>query len=439
MSDDIRITSGGAIEADPAAFRAVGDRMTALAARAGGAADLLRRAQHALTCADDPATQLRAGAISASASELEQLATALAADAEGTRVMADCYELADLRARQQMLSVHRPAQAQALQQRIDELAASYAPLDGMATQLVAGWAKSAQQGLFDQPADVAVAAVLGWSTTLPARHMLGVIRRNPLSFGVIPEGEHLAGPMPEVTVTRLSERQVPEAARTMTETLSRIPRGEAQVAVERRTHADGSSSYAVYIDGTREFLEREEPWDMASNWQLYAQREKSASYAAVMRALELAGAQPGDRVDAVGFSQGGAVAGHVAMSGVYDVQLVTLVGTPTVPSLASDQTLVHLVHTDDLVGAGLTGGGPPGRTGSDASFTVSREFADGARLTSLAAHSVDAYSQTTRRAEASGDPRVQAYNARLAREAEQVVTVQRTEFTAQRGAKRTER
>lgn len=431
MSGELEITGGGAIAVDSEQMRAVSERMAAAAARLADAGESVRRAHQTLSATWSAETRVDRSALWAGAQALSDEADALSSDAVGTAIMADAFELADLRARQEMLAIRRPAEADRLQLRIDELVASYPDLDSMAVQLTASWERRSQEGLFRQWGDQLVAfarPMLAFGITALMRDM----DRRPHAYGVLPKGTRLHGPPSPVTVTRIARSTPASTAGALSQLVKRIPKGEAQIAVEKRMHRDGSVSFVGYADGTRSLLGADDPWDMSSNWDIYMDREQGASYHAFVQALKLAGAEPGQRVDLVGYSQGGAVVSSVAMSGVFDTSTVVLVGSPVVPSLGEDQTLVRFFHTDDPVGSGLTGGGPAHATGGPDSVTVSREYAHGASPFSVVGHPFDAHLETIRMAEDSGDVRVEAVTAGLRADAADIVSVERMEFRATR-------
>lgn len=435
MSDVLEITGGGAISVDPEQMRAVADRMAAVAARIADAGYSVGCAQQSLSSSGSAAIRADLPGLRASAQALADESDGLTTDAEGVRIMADAFELADLRSQQELLSVKYPARADRLQARIDELVASHPGVNAMATILASAWGVRSHRGLFGQPLDQLAFTQLPLSTFgMVSRHLFGGVLRGVTSVkGSIPYGVGLTGEAPPVAVAQVSSSRVDGSAVTLKQLVQRLPGGEAQVAVEKRTHVDGAVSYVAYIGGTRDFGSGgDDPWDMGSNWDLYMDREPSAAYAATLEALTLAGAEPGARVDVVGYSQGGAIASSLAMSGMYETSQVMIVGSPTVPALDADQTLIRAFHTDDPVGAGLSGGGPVGTTGSSESFTVSREYATHGEPTSLLSHLRDAYDQTLDLTDASGDTRVVAIHETLAAEADDIVSVERTEYRATR-------
>ncbi|MEV7632700.1 hypothetical protein AB0N64_09850 [Microbacterium sp. NPDC089318] len=432
MSGDLQITAGGAIAVDPGQMREVADRMAATAGRMTAAADELRRAHRTLSQTWGGETRVDLGGLWATAQRLADDGEALSRDATGTGIMADAFELADLRARYEMLSVRSPHQAETLQSRIDDLLASYPELDAMAVQLTAAWERSSMEGLFERPVDRLALAVLQVTGTVPLWLVGPMLHRGTTALGALQD--RVAGDAPPpVRVKRVSVSSVDGAAVTLTQLAGRIPGGKAQVAVEKRTHADGAVSYTAYIDGTRTLTSGgEDPWDMGSNWDLYVDREQSAAYAATVEALRQAGAEPGARVDLVGYSQGGAIAAALAVDDVYETSRVMIIGSPTVPSLDADQALIRVVHTDDPVGAGLTSGGPAAGSGSPEGFTVSRDYVPGVDVTSVVSHLRATYDETIARADGSGDVRVTSMLESLRAEAAEIVSVQRMAFQASR-------
>ncbi|MEJ6555956.1 hypothetical protein PQI51_13090 [Microbacterium esteraromaticum] len=429
----VEITGGGAIAVDPDEMRAVADRMAATAARLSAAADDLRRAHHTLSSTWSAGGRVDAGGLWATAQHTAEDADELAGDARGTAIMADAFELADLRSEQQLLAVERPVEAGLLQGRIDELVDSYPELDAMATQLTAGWERSSVEGLMDAPVDRAMGFLLDTSLGVPMWLLAPLLQRITARAGTLLNGTRLSGTAPPVAVRPVSTTAVDRVATTLSQLIQRVPGGAAQVAVEKRTHADGTSSFVAYIDGTRTVTSGgEEPWDAGSNWDLYIDREQSAAYAATMESLRQAGAEPGSRVDLVGYSQGGAIAAAVATSGVYATSRVMTVGSPTVPVLSADQTLIRVVHPDDPVGAGLTSGAPAASIGSPDSMTISRDDASSGEVSTFGAHFRDAYDETLALADESGDVRVERMRETLRSEADDIVSVERTEFQATR-------
>lgn len=246
----------------------------------------------------------------------------------------------------------------------------------------------------------------------------------------------LKGSSEPVTVEQVRSSTPTTAATTLRGALERMPSDpRAQVAVEKITFEDGSTTFMVYLKGTQNFLPWQaggaEPWDMKSNAELYT-GETSASYQAVLDALAAAGADSGDAVGVVAHSQSGMIAAHLAMESEFDVEFVATAGSPAVPTLGDDQLLVQLAHTDDVV-ASLAGGGSPAGSGSPNSFVATR-VADpdpGLDDLALAPHRWEPYLETASMIDESDDPRAVALGAYLGKFGE-VVSVDRTEYHAER-------
>lgn len=432
MSGDLNISAGGAICVDPEALRAAADRMSSAAARLQDCADLAWRGHAMLRQVPDAAVGGHLDGLASDARTVQALSDELTDDADGTRVMADAFELADLRARLAMTQVADPRAAQVMQDRIDELAATRDNLGDMATQVTSRWERHKQDGLLNQWGDGLIGTVwpnIGLFTLATMAEM----RRHPQKYGLLPDGTSLSGTAPPVAVTQVARTEVVAGApRSLTGVLSRIPKADGQIAVEKRTHRDGHVSFDLYVDGTRALADRTEPWDMGSNWDLFMDREKGASFVAVQQALKAAGARAGSEVNMNGYSQGGLDVSPLVVSGFYETGRVVLVAPPVVPLVGDDVELIHLVHTGDPVGSGLTGGGPGFTLGSPDSLTISRDATTGSEFSSFKGHLFDAYEETARQAEASGDPRIHALSDRLQAEAEDIVAVERLEFQAVR-------
>ncbi|KJL40222.1 hypothetical protein [Microbacterium trichothecenolyticum] len=245
-----------------------------------------------------------------------------------------------------------------------------------------------------------------------------------------PAGATSAG----VAASRPSRSPASVAPQSLVAVTERMPgAGDSQVRIERYAMPDGSRQFAVYIAGMQSFgAGGEEPWDNASNVELYAGRT-SDSYAATRAALDQAGVEPGDTVHVFGFSQGAMIAGHLALEGGYDTRTLVSIGSPVDTDVGSGTLSVTLRHTDDPV-AGLAGGGHAGAVGAAGSFVAERVFDPdvGTDEPRLPAHRLNAYAETAALVDASTDPRVDALRdvfADLAR----AESVEVTEFSATRG------
>ena len=225
------------------------------------------------------------------------------------------------------------------------------------------------------------------------------------------------------------------APRSLAAVTERMPgAGDARVRVERYTMPDGSRQYAVYIAGMQSFaVGGDDPWDNASNVELYAGRT-SDSYAATEAALAAAGVQPGDAVHVFGFSQGAMIGAYLALDGGYDTQTLVSLGSPVEADVGPGTLSVSLRHTDDPV-VGLAGGGFAEAVGAPGGFVAERVADPDASLdeVELPAHRLTAYAETAALVDASTDPRVDGLRdvfADLAR----AESVEVTEYAAARGA-----
>lgn len=423
MSGGLDIHHGGAIAVDTAALRDVGTRLAAVGVRFDDARAAIARAHGAVT-ADPRLASVDAVALATSGGCAVALGDECADAAAGTLLMADAFELVELRAQAQAMGLADTVAAAALQRRIDRLTASDERIATMADQLVAGWKEGRFEGLGDQYDLGGLVAPLFWG---------GPLAGNMLGLGTVRPEMTLRGVADPVTVTPVRTSTPTGPPASLADAFRRFPTAPgAQVRVEQYVMADGTTRYMAYVKGSQSVaFGGAEPWDMRSNTQLYT-GGKSASYQATLDALEAAGAQPGDRVDVVAHSQGGVIAAHLAMESQYDVQVQMTAGSPVEPTLDDDKLLIQLRHSDDVVSS-LAAGGSPDGTGSPDSFTAEREADPAAGLQDLllAPHQLDAYVETAEQVDASGDPRVAALDE-LWSELDGAVEVTSTEYRAER-------
>ncbi|WP_193597363.1 hypothetical protein [Microbacterium sp. YJN-G] len=447
MSDEeLTITSGGTIAIDSSMVRDIGRRLHGVGTGLAEAVERLRSARAALDQA--PAVERAGGAagIAECAARLAGWQPQIDKIAQGAAAMADTFELVELRAQQQALNEAYPAAAEALQPRIDELLTD-PHIEDRATWAVAEWQRTRFEGTEDQPWDLIALGISGiLSMTAPGvmSPLIVALATRPvattarigtdaavrLDRGVLPFGTRLQGTAPPLHVALVGAGTA-EPPTKLSESLGRIPYERAgQIVVERYAMKDGSARFVTYLDGTRRFLPgSDEPWDMGSNWDLYIDRELAASQQATLTALKMAGAEPGDRVDLVTYSQGGAIGSITAMDSPYETGVVISAGNPTEPSLAADQTLVQLRHEGDLV-SNLSAGGSFGGTGAPESFTASR--AVGGKFGPFDPHAFEGYLETARMVDTSGDPRVSALQSSFYAELGEADSVERMEFRAER-------
>lgn len=418
------IDHGGAISVDPEVLRDVGRRTDAVASRYADARRAVLAAYGAIVGAPGLSASIDTVGLWAVGDRAADLEAECRDAAQRTLLMADVYEYVEL-------SVGAEARAlsgdeSSVARRMERLEASDARIPGMAKSLIADWQARRYEGLDRQFDFQGLLAPLFFGAALVGSYG---------GRGVIPRGAVLTGGADPVRVSPVATSTPASAPVGIAGSLRRMPAAPgSQIAVEKYTFADGTARYLAFVKGTQASAPwdagGEDPWDMASNVQLY-DGQTSSSYLATLAALEQAGARPGDEVDIVAHSQGAMIAGYVAMEGEYDVKLVVTAGSPVDPTLDDDQTLVALGYTDDPVRA-LAGGGQPSGTGSVDSVTITREDDPGFWLTDpLDPHMLDTYVELAEEADKSGDPRIEAIDG-VWRELDGAEVIERTEYRARR-------
>ncbi|WP_029264841.1 MULTISPECIES: hypothetical protein [unclassified Microbacterium] len=421
----LSIDHGGAIAVDTEQLRDLGARMRSVASEYEHARAAVRRAHALISSAPETGSGVDVGALQRSVERIDELCVEIENACTGTLVMADAFEVVELRAQAEALTLTDAAAASAVQARADRLVADDERIGTMAEWLVAGWKERRFEGLGEQY-DLAGA--------LPPLFLAGAMVGVASGLGTVRPGMTLAGKADPVQVMPV-KTSAPNAPAGLAAAFRRIPGAASQVAVEKYTMVGGATRYVAYVAGTQESLPwrsgKSEPWDMKSNIELY-QGRASASYQATVDALGAAGAKPGDQVDVVAHSQGGMIAAHLAMESDFEVSMQLTAGSPTEPTLGEDQTLIQLRHTDDVVSA-LAAGGSAAGTGSPDSFTASREGDphDGMQDLTLQTHHLETYIETAEMVDASGDPRAEALDEYWD-ELGQAVEVERTEYHAER-------
>ena len=448
MTDGIDIRSGGIVAVDTESLRAAADRFALVGAKLDEISVDLGDLGWWL--------QQQGVAVAGTTSfALPQAARLMAARADGAailerrlRQLADEYELVELRAR--LAAAHEADRAADLAVAIariesaDPEAARAADrledrertrvaselVDGMSADVLVPGGLLAAFALV--PGILLTAAAL--SALAHAAHEMQQLARR-VGGGTIEQGERLDGPRPPVIVrpTRAPMPTSPPA--DLASAFARIPDvGDARVRIETYAMPDGSTRYAVYIAGTRAgSLDGAgvEPWDMASNLQLYFGRD-SASYEAVRAALDDVGAPAGAEVYLFGHSQGGMIADRLAMEGGYDPVLLATAGSPPEADVGPTTLSVQLRHTDDVVQS-LAAGGSAAQVGSPGSMVVERvgDPPPGVQDLHLAPHHLPAYVATARMLDASTDPRTAPLRATLG-ELQAARSVTAAEYSAQR-------
>ncbi|GAB3597649.1 hypothetical protein [Microbacterium tumbae] len=430
MSDDedLTIMHGGVIEVDTDTVRDVATRLAAIAEQVQTAADAAYQAHRWITATAGLSARVDTVALWASGSSLVALRSRVDDVATGTRLMADAYELVELRAERDALALTDPAAADAMQAEIDDLEATDDRLATMADYLVAKWELRRFEGL-DSQFELLELTGLAPGAIIAAVAMVSTSRMH----GLVPPGFVPAGAADPVSVrpVRTSSPIAPPAS--LADAFRRFPETDgAQVKVEKYTFSNGSTRYVLYAKGTQSGLAGgEEPWDMRSNAQMYVGMD-AASYRAVVEALHQAGAGPGDVVDVYTHSQAGMIGSFLATQGEFDVPLMVTAGSPVEPALDEDQLLIQLRHSDDLVNA-LAGGGSQQGTGAPESFVAQREGDPQAQWRDLLLepHMIESYIETAELVDDSADPRLEAYRERLAELADAEV-IESTEYEADR-------
>ncbi|MGW8482552.1 hypothetical protein ACWGJP_05395 [Microbacterium sp. NPDC055903] len=427
-ADGFSITHGGVLEVDTEVVRDIAARLGAVARLVQEAADAAHQAHRWIVAGAGLSVHIDTVALWGSGDALTALRAEFDRIVEGATLMADAYELVELRAQRDALALTDGRAADAVSAEIAEIEAADERLATVADYLTAGWEERRFEGLDSQfdllgltglaPGAV-VAAVTAVSTT-------GLV-------GTVPPGFVVTGKADPVVVRPVQTSAPVAPPASLADAFRRFPETEnAQVKVERYTFADGATRYVLYAKGTQSGLAGgEEPWDMRSNAQMYLGMD-AASYRATVEALHQAGAGPGDRVDVYAHSQAGMIGSYLATQGEFDVDLLVTAGSPVEPMLGEDQLLIQLRHSDDLVNA-LAGGGSPQGSGSADSFVAQREGDPPSqwRDVILEPHMIDTYIETAELVDDSGDPRVEAYRVRLA-ELARAEHIEATEYEADR-------
>lgn len=369
----------------------------------------------------------------------------------GLRHAADVYELVELRALQAMHGPQaRLASGALAADRIAQLARGNPDAHDGAEMLWAAWEAMSADEIPAQFDGVIPGITSGLAAALVMGPGLlrGFLGRAPGSLSEPALAEARRGEVP-----RTAERRVPmslsgsgwrsEAPTGLADAIRRIPNGERgsrgpgsrpldRVRVDRYTMPDGARRFAVYITGSRRLPhETDDPFGWSRNLGLYLGQPGSEGYEFVLDALDRAGAEEGDVVDAYGFSQGAMVGQRLATDSGFDVRSVTTIGAPLRVPVGDGTASIALAHDDDPVAA-LADHGSPAPLGSDESLLISRT-SDPARRGALelgiGSHRVSSYAETAEEFERSGDPRAESLRAHFA-ELRRAVDVESFVFAA---------
>ncbi len=426
--DDLDISHGGVIEIDTDALRDVASRLGVVAGHVQAAADGAYQAHRWITSTAGLSARVDTVALWASGVSLGAFKTHIDDVVTAVGLMADAFDLVELRAQRDALELTDPVAADGLDADILDLEAKDERIGTIAEWLTGKWEQDRFEGL-DSQLDLLEFTGLQPGVLMTA---LKMISTSPL-VGTVPPGFVLSGTADPVSVrpVRTSSPIVPPGS--LADAFRRFPEADgAQMKVERYTFVDGSTRFVLYMKGTQSGLAGgEEPWDMRSNAQMYLGMD-AASYEAAVEALHQAGAGAGDRVDVFAHSQAGMIGSYLAMQSEFDVQVMATAGSPVEPALREDQLLIQLRHSDDLVNA-LAGGGSAQGTGSPDSFVAQREGdpAPGLQDLLLEPHMLDTYIETAEMVDDSGDPRMEAFRDWL-RDLAAAEIIESTEYEAER-------
>ena len=430
---DLDISHGGAIAVDPDVLRTVAHDLSRLAQKIADATSSMRTAYRTIINTPGFTAWVDTVALWQSSERAGALVAECHVTVERTLLMADVYELVDLRAQRAALSIQgaaNAANAEALTAKIAALEASHEGLSDAADQLFKQWQTGYDKGLHDQ---YDFSHVFGPAGVLPMIAMNSAFKALGSVMGVTRSGTKLSGATDPISATPVKTASPAVPPNNLAESLRRIPStGDAQLKVERYTMPDGTKRYILYARGTQSWdYGKQNPFDMKSNHELYT-RQQAASYQATLEALKMAGAQPGDRVDVYAYSQSAMIAAPLAMESEFDVRVQVTAGSPVEPTIKEDQLLIQLRHTDDPVSA-LAGPGSPNGTGAPESFVARREALPGKHFGDFGfdAHEFERYIETAEMVDQSNDPRLGAAEESW-RELEDAVEIESTEFRVDR-------
>lgn len=415
MSGELDIRGGGAIAVDTETLRTTASGFLALATELAELARLVGSAQMTLF------TERAGWDASHSAFMLHRRLTTTEDETEGVaaklRAAAALYEMAELNAAHAAAVLSGDTETAA---SIDARRAQLGELYPMAVW--EAWGTQAEYWLM-WPSELVRQASETWEPFGTTAGVIGgilpfALARTATAFGkgVVARDARLVGSPPDVRVWPVAPPVQSAggslAPATLAAAAARIPSagtGEARVRVEKYTMGDGSRQFAVYVAGTKLTTDRAEPFTVAAAVELEL-GNRTASYDAVLAALEDAGAEPGDVVHAFGHSQGATITGHLALEGGFDTRTLVSLGSPIEADVGPETLSVALRHTDDPIGMLAPGGGHDHTVGAPGSFVAHRVADADAGLDDilLPAHDAAAYVDTAKLLDASSDPRMGA-------------------------------
>lgn len=422
MAEELEISRGGVVSVDVETIRAIAAQLRIAEERIQAAITKVRNAQAEASGFTELADlAYRTGAIG---NELSRRASSVAEISSGATRMAAAYEIVEHRSRLAFAGALDVRSMVELRRSLASHLSRSAEAVALADELVKGREQQRKVAFSKQAWGAVAFGPYGALVVMMAlRKFLDVIAE----FGRgIPSAAAEGESSVQVSSGGSAHAKPPK---NLAETLERIPDGEAQVRVERYVMPDGTKQFVAYIAGTRELF-GSDPWNMKSNLDLYSAQKVSTSFEATKQALLAAGASGTDAVHLVGHSQGGMIAGHLAMTGEFNIRSVITAGSPIEPVLPDSVLSVQLRHSDDPVSA-LASGGSPGGTGSKLSFVVEREGDPdlGMHDILIPTHNLDRYIDTARMVDASSDPRAVGLQ-KLWSQLGSASSVVATEFTA---------
>lgn len=318
---------------------------------------------------------------------------------------------------------HAASALHTAQHSVNELAQALHQLAARAAEQE-GWRQRTLQALVDDVVHGAVSVVAQSVTGIWGRWVepgtpafsSPVVPRSHIR-GRVPEATQddvaaiLLGPTSdhaEVSVTPISPARPVTPALTMAERITRIPDTETPIRIETY-HLPGGGVHAdVFIAGTDEWGmgSGTSVFDMESNLNLVA-GHTALSAVATTHAMRMAGVKPGDSVTFIGHSQGGAVAGRLAESGLYRTAGLLTVGSPTgtIP-LHGDYPAMVIEHTNDIVPA-------LGGERLTTQATVVTRNSGHALVDIVGAHSAESYQQTAALIDRSSAPELATWISRV--------------------------
>lgn len=424
MSDDgLDIRRGGVVAVDTASLRHAASELGAIASRFDEASAHVRAAAWLLADLD---TSVLGGVSSQSA----RLAEAAGGSGDASRELgrrlartAAAYEYAELAARRAMLT-DETARA-ACDARMAELRGEFPEIESDAGELALAHDLELPWSVIGQAAALGTLLLPGGGLFFGGFAWVLAAGIGRAGFGTVARDARLGGTPPAAFVVAQSRTQG-TAVTGLAQAARRIPTSDG-FRVEKYAMPDGSRQFVLYVAGTG----ASPVLDGSGNLTAYG-GGASAGYEAARAALREAGAAPGDRVHAIGHSQGGMIVDRLALEGEYDVETVVTFGSPVQADVPESVLSVDVRHDDDPVAA-LDGRGFAAGVGSPDSIVVSRT-AD--PVTSpldlqLPAHHLTAYAETAAMLDASSDPRMHAVRAVFA-ELDGATSVETTVFSADR-------